>query len=235
MEQFFYSTQIYDDSIILPEDEALHALKVLRKKSGDHVTVVDGKGNLYYTSIDSENIQDCRLSIISAEQDYGSPNYYIHIGIAPPKSHVRVEYFVEKAVEIGVQEISFILTDNSERDNVKLNRINKYSVSAMKQSLKAFLPKINDIVPLKDLMKICSNDEKYIGYLNGGNNNHLIQSATPKSDYCMLIGPEGDFSPSEINQSQKFGFKPVSLGDNRLRTETAGLAACHILNLLNEK
>ena len=90
-------------------------------------------------------------------------------------------------------------------------------------------------MPLKDIIKICNNNEKFIGYLNEGNNNHLIQSATPNKDYCMLIGPEGDFSSSEINESQDFGFKPVSLGNNRLRTETAGIAACHILNLLNEK
>ena len=235
MDQFFYSTQIYDDFIILPEDEALHALKVLRKNTGDMITVVDGKGGLYETCIESENIQSCRLNIISVDNEFGHQNYYIHIGITPPKSHDRVEWFVEKAVEIGVQEISFILTDHSERKSIKLKRIEKRAVSSMKQSLKAFLPKINDIVPLKNLIKICSNDEKYIGYLNKGKNNHLIQSATPKSDYCMLIGPEGDFSSSEINESQEFGFKPVSLGNNRLRTETAGLAACHILNLLNEK
>ena len=234
MEQFFYSTQIYDDSIILPEDEALHALKVLRKKTGDKVTVVDGKGNLYYTSIDTENIKDCRLSIISAEQDYDHQNYYIHIGISPTKSHARVEYFVEKAVEIGVQEISFILTDNSERDNVKLNRINKCSVSAMKQSLKAHLPQINDIVPMKDFMKSCRNSEKYMAHLNEDENNLLIKSIAIGNDYCILIGPEGDFSSSEINESAEYGFKPVSLGNNRLRTETAGIASCHIFNLVNE-
>ena len=234
MEQFFYSTQIYDDSIILPEDEALHALKVLRKKNGDQVTVVDGKGNLYYTSIDTENIKDCRLSIISEEQDYGRPNYYIHIGIAPPKSHDRVEWFVEKSIEIGVQEISFILTDNSERNNVKLNRIGKRAVSAMKQSLKAYLPKINDIAPIKDFMKICRNSEKYIAHLNEDENTHLINSKTVANDYCILVGPEGDFASSEIKESAEYGFKPVSLGNNRLRTETAGIAACHIFNLVNE-
>ena len=234
MDQFFYSTQIYDDSIILPEDEALHALKVLRKKNGDQVTVVDGKGNLYYTSIDSENIRDCRLSIISAEQNYGRQNYYIHIGIAPTKSHDRVEWFVEKAVEIGVQEISFILTNNSERNNVKLNRIYKCSVSAMKQSLKAHLPQINDIVPMKDFMKSCGNSEKYMAHLNEDENNHLIKSIAIGNDYCILIGPEGDFSSSEINESAEYGFKPVSLGNNRLRTETAGIASCHIFNLVNE-
>jgi len=234
MEQFFYSTQICDDSIILSEDEALHALKVLRKKKGEQVTVVDGKGNIYYTSIDTEDIKDCRLSIISQEQDYGRSNYYIHIGIAPPKSHDRVEWFIEKSIEIGVQEISFILTDNSERNNVKLNRIGKRAVSAMKQSLKAYLPQINDIVPIKNFMKICGNSEKYIAYLNEDENMHLINSKTIANDYCILVGPEGDFSSSEIKESAEYGFKPVSLGNNRLRTETAGLASCHILNLVNE-
>ena len=196
---------------------------------------MDGKGGLYETCIESDNIQNCRLNILSVDKEFGHRNYYIHIAIAPIKSHDRDEWFVEKAVEIGAEEISFILTDHSERKNIKLNRINKRAISAMKQSLKAFLPKINDIVPFRDFITKCSNDEKYIGYLNKGKNNHLMQSATAKSDYCMLIGPEGDFSSSEINESQKFGFKPVSLGNNRLRTETAGLAACHILNLVNEK
>ena len=199
------------------------------------ITVVDGKGGLYKTCIESENIQSCHLNIISVDKEFGQRNYYIHIAMAPTKSHDRVEWFIEKAVEIGAEEISFIITDHSERKNIKLNRINKRAISAMKQSLKACLPKINDIVPLIDFMTKCSNDEKYIGYLNKGKNSHLMQSATAKNDYCMLIGPEGDFSSSEINESQKFGFKPVSLGNNRLRTETAGLAACHILNLVNEK
>ena len=131
MDQFFYSTQIDGDIIILPEDETLHALKVLRKKTGDIITVVDGKGGLYKTCIKSENIQNCRLNIISIEKKFGYQNYYIHIGIAPPKSHDRVEWFIEKAVEIGVQEISFILTDYSERKNIKLDRINKRAVSSM--------------------------------------------------------------------------------------------------------
>jgi len=235
VDQFFYSTQIYDDFIILPKDESLHALTVIRKNIGDKLLVVDGKGGLYETCIESDNIQSCRLNIVAVDKEFGHRNYSIHIAIAPTKSHDRVEWFVEKAVEIGAEEISFILTDHSERKNIKLNRINKRAISAMKQSLKAFLPKINDIVPLRDFMTKCNNNEKYIGYLNKGKNSHLMQFATAKSDYCMLIGPEGDFSSSEINESQKFGFKPVSLGNNRLRTETAGLAACHILNLVNEK
>ena len=235
MDQFFYSSQIDDDFIILPEDETIHALKVLRKKIGDIILVVDGKGSLYETCIESENIQGCRLNILSVDKTSYQRNYYIHISMAPPKSHDRLEWFVEKAVELGVQEISFFLAEHSERKHIKLNRIEKRAISSMKQSLQAFLPKINDIISLKDLIKICNNDEKYIGNLNEGKKNHLIQSARPNKDYCMLIGPEGDFSSSELSESQEFGFKPVSLGNNRLRTETAGLAACHILNLVNQK
>ena len=133
-----------------------------------------------------------------------------------------------------MQEISFILTDNSERNNVKLNRIGKRAVSAMKQSLKAYLPQINDIVPINNFMKICGNSEKYIAHLNEDENTHLINSKTIGNDYCILVGPEGDFSSSEINGSAEYGFKPVSLGNNRLRIETAGIAACHIFNLVNE-
>ena len=174
------------------------------------------------------------MNIISVDEDYGCPPYYIHIAIAPTKSHDRVELFVEKAIEIGVQEISFILTEHSERNNIKLNRINKCSISAMKQSLKAYLPIINDMVAMTDFMKSCRNSEKFIAYLKEDENNHLIYSTTKGTDCCILIGPEGDFTSTEIDESFEYEFKPVSLGDNRLRTETAGITACHVLNLVNE-
>ena len=234
MDQFFYSSHIYDNTIMLPEDEALHVLKVLRKKTEDQIKVVDGKGNLYHTSIGSENIQDCRLKILSVDKNYKHPNYHIHIVIAPPKSHDRVELFVEKAVEIGVQEISFIITEHSERNNVKFNRIHKRAVSAMKQSLKAYLPQINDMVSITDFIRSCRNSEKFIALLNEDVTTHLIHSVSKRKDYCILIGPEGDFADYEIDESLKYDFKPISLGGNRLRTETAGITACHILNLVNE-
>ena len=235
MDQFFYSTQIYEDSINLPEDEAHHALKVLRKHKGDKVVVVDGNGGWYECVIVSEEIQNCRLRIEDKRENFGFREYYIHIGIAPPKSHDRVEWFVEKAVEIGVQEISFILTDQSERKNIKLERILKRTIASMKQSLKAYLPKINDIIPIKDFMINCSNKEKFIGYVEDDQNSHLFQTANSNNDYCILIGPEGGFTSSEFKTAEEFGFKSVSLGNSRLRTETAGLAACHILNLVNIK
>jgi 16S rRNA (uracil1498-N3)-methyltransferase len=235
MDQYFYSTRIYDDFIILPEDEAHHALKVLRKKIGDKITVVDGKGGVYESTFENVNTLNCKLKIIHKNQNIEFPKHSIHIGISPPKSHDRLEWFIEKSVEIGIQEISFILTDNSERKNVKLNRILKRTISSMKQSLKALMPKINDIEPVKKFMENCSNSEKFIAHLGEEERNHLIKIAPTQGDYCILIGPEGDFSDSEIKKSQKFGFSQVTLGDNRLRTETAGVAACHILNLVNEK
>ena len=235
MDQIFYSTQIYEDSINLPEDEAHHALKVLRKHKGDKIVVVDGNGGWYECVIVSEEIQNCLLRIDDRRLKFGLREHYIHIGIAPPKSHDRVEWFVEKAVEIGVQEISFILTDQSERKNIKLERILKRTISSMKQSLKAYLPKINDIIPIKDFMINCSNKEKFIGYVEDDQNSHLFQTANSNNDYCILIGPEGGFTSSEFKTAEEFGFKSVALGDSRLRTETAGLAACHILNLLNLK
>ena len=235
MDQYFYSTQIFEDFIILPEDEAHHALKVLRKKIGDKITIIDGKGGVYESAFENVNALNCRLKIININNNNRLPNYSIHIGISPPKSHDRLEWFIEKVVEIGIREISFILTDNSERKNVKLNRILKRTISSMKQSLRAYMPKINDLVPVKEFMENCINSEKFIAHLGEEENYHLIKLAPAQSDYCILIGPEGDFSSSEIKNSQKFGFLPVTLGNNRLRTETAGVAACHILNLVNEK
>ena len=235
MDQFFYSTQIYEDNINLPEDEAHHAMKVLRKHKGDKIVVVDGNGGWYECVIESEEIQNCRLHIGDKREKFGFREHYIHIGIAPPKSHDRVEWFVEKAVEIGVQEISFILTDQSERRNIKLERIVKRAISSMKQSLKAYLPKINDIIPVNDFMINCSNEEKFIGFVKDDQSSHLFQTASSNNNYCVLIGPEGGFTSSEFNAAQDIGFQSVSLGDSRLRTETAGLTACHILNLVNIK
>jgi len=235
MDQYFYSNQIYDDFLILPEDEAHHALKVLRKKTGDKIIVVDGNGGLFTALFENENARNCNLKIINSKKDIEHLEHNIHIGISPPKSHDRLEWFIEKSVEIGIQEISFILTENSERKNIKMNRIFKRAISSMKQSLRTYLPKINEMVSEKDFILNCSNNEKFIAYLSDCNNQHLLKSASAQNDYCILIGPEGDFSLSEIKRSKEFGFLPVSLGRNRLRTETAGITACHILNLVNEK
>ena len=233
MDHFFYSNQIYDNVIILDENEAIHLIKVLRLKSDDKVSIVDGRGNLYHASIISEDINDCKLNIISIIKEFNLKKHYIHLAIAPPKSHDRLEFFVEKAVELGINEISFIISNHSERNNVKLNRIQKCTISAMKQSRNAYLPKVNDIVDYGKFINHCNNSEKFIAHMDF-NNIHLQCAASKDSDYCVLIGPEGDFSNDEIEQSIINNFRKISLGKSRLRTETAAISACHILNLINE-
>ena len=152
IKQFYYSDNIFDDTIILSEDEAHHVLKVLRKQIGDKLIVVDGKGNKYHAVLEEADIMNCKLTIIDKEEEFGKKDYYIHIAISPPKSHDRLEWFIEKSVEIGVQEISFISTQYSERNNIKLNRIKKTAISAMKQSSKSYLPRINDMETIDNLM-----------------------------------------------------------------------------------
>ena len=235
MTQFFYSDHVFEETIILPEEEAHHALNVLRKYKGDIIFVVDGKGGWFKTVLERDNIQNCKLKIVDRKHDFGKQNHYIHIAMAPPKSHDRAEFFVEKAVEIGIHEISFILTQHSERNNIKMNRIKNRAVSSMKQSLKAYLPQINDILSINDFVETCSNSEKYIGYLEDENTNFLSMSAKPGNNYCVLIGPEGDFILEEVDLAQSCNFQAITLGQNRLRTETAGIVACHILNIINEQ
>ena len=235
MTEFFYSNHVFDETIILPEDEAHHVLQVLKKQEGDSIIVVDGQGGWYETVLKTDKIQNCKLEIVHRKKEFGKPNHYIHIAMAPPKSHDRAEWFVEKAVEIGIQEISFVLTRYSERNNIKLNRIKSKAISSMKQSLQAYLPQINDILSLSNFIETCKNSEKYVGYLGDEDTHFLSKSAKPGNNYCVLIGPEGDFIPEEVNLAQSFNFHTISLGKSRLRTETAGIAACHILNIINEK
>ena len=235
MSHYFYSDQVFDNTILLPEDEAYHALKVLRKKQGDSIIVVDGKGGWYNTSLNNEDIKNCKLTIIEKKEKFNRPNQYIHIAIAPPKSHDRIEWFVEKAVEIGIQEITFIISQYSERNDIKLNRIKKRSISSMKQSLGAYLPRINSMIYLDQFIKHCTNSEKYIGYLGSQNAKFLPNIANSKNDYSIIIGPEGGFAIEEVELAKNYGFQMVSLGKNRLRTETAGIIACHIFNIINEK
>ena len=233
MNQYFYSDQILDNFIILPEEDAHHAINVLRKKIGDLIIVVDGKGNLYNTKLDSIIIKDCRLKIIDRKVGYNKNEHYIHIAIAPTKSHDRLEWFIEKVVEIGVQEITFINSHYSERNNIKFNRINKRAISSMKQSLNAFLPKINDIISFEEFIIECTNIEKYIGYFDNDNTEILSNIVSKKSNYCILIGPEGGFTYQELEKANNCNFAKVILGKNRLRTETAGIVACNIFNSIN--
>ena len=234
MNHFFYSSDIFDEFIIIGGDEAHHAIKVLRKKEGDIIFVVDGLGGVYETIIENAAIDDCKLKIMNKKKNYHKPDHYIHIAICPTKSHDRLEWFIEKSVELGIQEISFLKTQRTERDNVKINRIVKRSISSMKQSLKAYLPIINDMVDFNYFIKNCTNNHKYIGHLNHENTRMLSHVAPAGKNYCVMIGPEGDFTDKEILDAKDNEFDCILLNQARLRTETAGLAACQILNIINQ-
>ena len=230
----FYEPNI-KETLRLNEEESRHAVKVLRLSAGDFLHVVDGKGGFYQCQIKSSSDKKCEVKIVEETQNYGFRNYYIHLIIAPTKNLDRIEWMVEKCVEIGINEISFIQTRYSERKEIKTVRIEKIAVGAMKQSLKAFLPKINEMISWKEfLKKDYSENFKMIAHLEEGNRKLIQQIAEPKLRYAILIGPEGDFSTEEINQALEKGFFSVTLGDSRLRTETAGLVACHALNIINQ-
>lgn len=229
----FYTPDISGKEYTLSEEESKHAIRVLRLDAGDEVQLVDGKGGLYKAKVTDPNPKRCKLEITKTVSEFGKKPYYIHIAVAPTKNLDRMEWFIEKAVEIGIDEISFLKCSRSERKELKLDRLEKIAVSAMKQSLKAYLPKLNELTPYKTfLAKLDSVSSSYIAHLEEGNRQDLKQIDTSGKSYCVLIGPEGDFTPEEIETALAKGIKPVTLGESRLRTETAALVACHTLNLL---
>ena len=231
--QYFFSTNILDDKIILSKEESKHCIGVLRCKEGDSICVVDGSGNRFECQIANVNKNIVEADIIKCFSKDSKNNFYIHIVIAPTKSNQRIEWFIEKAIEIGVDEISFITCSNSERRKINLDRINKIAITAMKQSLKSILPKINDLKNFPDVINQVSQSCKYIGYLGDSSSEFLGHLATKNNQYCLLIGPEGDFTKEEYQQAIDNGFKSITLGDSRLRTETAGISGCLILNGVN--
>lgn len=230
----FYEPSI-KQTLRLNEDESRHAVKVLRLTTGDSLYVVDGQGGFYTCQIKTPHEKKCELTITDEKQQYGLRDFYIHLIIAPTKNLDRIEWMIEKCVEIGINEISFIQTRYSERKEIKTARIEKIAIGAMKQSLKAFLPKINEMITWKALLKKdIPQAQKFIGHLEEGERKLIQSIATPQNSYAILIGPEGDFTAEEITQAFGIGFAPVTLGESRLRTETAGLVACHTLNLINQ-
>jgi 16S rRNA (uracil1498-N3)-methyltransferase len=228
----FYQPLIPEGIHYLDAAESKHSAKVLRKKNGDQIQITDGKGFLYRAIITSSDVQQCSFEI---QEKIESPvrQYRIHIAIAPTKNPDRLEWFVEKSVELGVDQITLIECDHSERSHLKYERLEKLAISAMKQSLKFLLPSISGPVKLSDVIVNANETEKFIAYVDPENSIHLKDVAASNTSYIVLIGPEGDFSKNELALAQQNHFKKVSLGPSRLRTETAGLAACHILNLVN--
>ena len=200
---------------------------------GDSIDIIDGKGNWYEAIISKAHEKRCEVKIISVKQHVEKRNYSIHLAIAPTKNTDRLEWMVEKCTEIGIDEISLVETRYSERKFQKLERLEKIAISAMKQSGQAYLPKLNEMQKISTFLQQPLADQKYIAHLEEGERKLLSKIAIPSNKYVILIGPEGDFSEDEIKLANKNGFVSVSLGQNRLRTETAGLVSCMTLNLIN--
>jgi 16S rRNA (uracil1498-N3)-methyltransferase len=216
--------------IRLTAEESKHAIQVLRKKEGDILNFTDGKGNMYIGKVIIPDSKRTSVRIVKSEQKPKQHNYHLHIAIAPTKNMYRFEWFLEKSTEIGIDEITPIICSRSERKILKTARCNRILLSAIKQSLKLHLPKFNEIVTLKDFIKQDFKGAKYIAHCEDGEKNELkTVSKTEKT--LILIGPEGDFSPKEIELALQNQFKEVSLGTSRLRTETAGIVAVHSINI----
>lgn len=232
--QLFYVPNISGTEILLDETESKHAIRVLRLQIGNQVEIIDGDGGFYRAQITDANPKKCRLNIVESQKEFGKKDFHLHIAIAPTKNIDRFEWFLEKATEIGINDITPLLTSHSERKVVNPERLEKILVSAMKQSLKAYLPNLNDITPFRQLVTNNKTENKFIAYCDDIQKTHLKDLVAKEKDTLILIGPEGDFSPEEVQLAIENGFSVVSLGSSRLRTETAGIVACNIVNLANE-
>jgi 16S rRNA (uracil1498-N3)-methyltransferase len=230
----FYTPDITQNTYTLNEEESKHCVRVLRLTVGTIVNLVDGKGGFYTAEITSDNPKKVSLSILKVETEFHKRNHYLHVAVAPTKNIDRIEWFLEKATELGIDEITPIITDRSERKIVKEDRLNKVITSAVKQSIKAYHPKLNDAISFDAFLKQPFEGAKLMAHcIDEGEKRYISQLVAPHQKYLILIGPEGDFTPEEVNLALNKGFKALTLGDNRLRTETAALAVCFEINYLN--
>jgi 16S rRNA (uracil1498-N3)-methyltransferase len=233
--QIFYSSDITGDSCVLDEKESKHCIRVLRMTEGSPAKVIDGTGNLYEGVISRADQKKCEITIYNVIREFEKRNYRLHIAISPLKNPERFEWFVEKSVEIGIDEITPLICKNTEKQRIKPDRINSIIISAMKQSLKAGITLLNEPITFDDFLKKDFQGKKIIGHCNSaGNRAKIDQEYVKGDDAVILIGPEGDFDDNEINEAIAAGYKPVHLGISRLRTETAGVAACYSIYFINQ-
>lgn len=222
--QLFYAYKIEGDWAYLDEEESGHCTKTLRKKIGDMLSFTDGCGGMYEGKIVDVSKKNCQILILKKNKTE-TKKIKTHIAIAPTKNIERLEWFLEKATEIGIDEVSLLLCQRSERKQVRLDRLEKIIVSAAKQSLKSHFPKIHDLVKFKDFIAKNKNNHRYIAHCNTDELPHFKNLIAGQEEVLILIGPEGDFSLEEVAWAKEKGFVEVSLGTSRLRTETAGIVA----------
>ncbi|HRB72205.1 16S rRNA (uracil(1498)-N(3))-methyltransferase [Flavobacterium sp. WV_118_3] len=233
--QLFYTPEINEQQkeFSFDKEESKHIIKVLRKQEGAILKVTNGLGYLFTTEIILASDKKCTVKI--THSDFFEPNrFYIHMAVAPTKMNDRYEWFLEKATEIGVNEITPIICDHSERKTIKTERFDKIIQSAMKQSLQFHLPKLNEPIPFKQFLAQKQEGNLCIAHCEETSKTLLKSAIRPNEKYTILIGPEGDFSEKEIQSALELNYMPVSLGNTRLRTETAAIVACHSIVYANE-
>lgn len=234
--QLFYAPDLIRGIHILPQEESHHCIHVLRHKQGDTIHIIDGVGHFYRAVITNAHLKQCAFEIQEITPSDQEPAVNIHIAVAPTKNIDRWEWMLEKTTELGVSQITPLMTKRTERQHLRTDRLQKIIVAATKQSIKASIPLLH---PLTDYTRFISeqalqpNQQKLIAVIDR-NNKHLWQVYSKGEHVVLLIGPEGDFTPDEMELAYQNKFEPVSLGRSRLRTETATIAACHIVNVLNE-
>ena len=233
--QLFYNPDIMENSMqfSFSKEESKHIVKVLRKSVGDTLHITNGMGWLFLAEILIPDIKRCTVQIVS-KTFHKKRDYSLHLAVAPTKMNDRYEWFLEKATEIGIDTITPIICTHSERKVIKSERFQKILQSAMKQSLNYYLPKFNEATSFKSFMNKILEGDLYIAHCEPSERISLKQCLQPKKKITILIGPEGDFSIQEIEQAVRKGFKPVTLGETRLRTETAAIVACHSVAFINE-
>ncbi len=230
----FYTPDLLTDTYRLSEEESKHCVRVLRLTEGEKLFLVDGKGLFCEAVIISANPKACILNVTNRKSNYAKRDYQLTVGVAPTKNIDRYEWFLEKATEIGIDIVIPLLSRYSERKEIKPERLEKVMVSAMKQSIKAYLPILNPLQTFKKTISDPFSGQKFIAHCYEGEKPLLRDVVEKGKDVLILIGPEGDFSTEEVELAINEGFIPISLGTSRLRTETAALAACHTVNLINQ-
>lgn len=235
----FYDTAIAHDLPLpflhfLNEEESRHCVKVLRMRAGDIVHLTNGRGFLFTGKLCTLNPRSCEIEINTSER-HEPAGYSIHVAVAPIKNMSRFEWFLEKATETGVDQITPLICARSEKISVRTERLNKIITAAMKQSLGLFHPIMNEPASLKDFLNIEQSAEKFIGWCENKDEPLLTRACSPKTNIIVMIGPEGDFTAEEVALAKNAGYLPISLGKNRLRTETAALAACFAVHFANGK
>ncbi|WP_296623482.1 16S rRNA (uracil(1498)-N(3))-methyltransferase [Marivirga sp.] len=228
----FYQDQLPEIKF-LDQAESKHCIKVMRRQVGDEINIIDGKGTFYKAKITNANPKKCEFEVTETTKE-AKPSFHRHLAIAPTKNMDRMEWLIEKATEMGIDEISFFQSFHSERKIIKIDRLEKKVISALKQSLKAKKPILNEIVPFNKVLDSTSAEIKLIAYVDFENKVHMRNELSEEQNTLILIGPEGDFTPEEVDMAAGKGFEKVSLGNSRLRTETAALAAVHLMNLAME-